>query len=247
MSLKRAVVTFVLIAGLGVLAARNLRAERQQNGQQINGEQSYSGEKAQVERGEFNEHDREGIRDWYRAHANQLEPANSPDRWSLRDVGAYLRVDSVLDEDTRRFAGPVPADLASQLGALPSGWRYVMLGYNVCIVDGGWTIRDVFHFDPFEDRDREAVHDWSQGHPTVLNRVADGGVNVDDSDLERRIQLGRIIDPGLRAEAEGAPDELVTRLSAVPVEWKYVVIVNRVCLVDKDWRVHEILVATTLL
>jgi len=234
MNLGRAIFTITLLGASSVLCARNLAAEYRQNDQQNHADQN-----GQVEHRQFDEHDRQLILEWFRGHADRLEPASSLDRWSHRDVSAYLRVDSVLDEDTRTLAGPMPAKLASQLRALPRGWRYVMLGYNICIVDAGWTIRDVFHFDPFEERDRDAIEHWSRDHPNALSQRAGGGVQVDNANVDRLLQVGTVLAADLRAEARAAPEDLVSRLSAVPVDWRYVVIGDRLCLVDEDWRLHE--------
>jgi hypothetical protein len=133
----------------------------------------------------------------------------------------------------------MPAELANQLPPLPHAWRYAFLGSNVCIVDADWTIRDLFHFDPFEDRDRDAIEQWSHDHPSALSQLAGGGVHVDNASVDAQLQIGTVLNPDLRTQARGAPEDLVSHLSAAPANWKYVVIADRLCLVDDDWRLHQ--------
>ena len=188
----------------------------------------------------FDDRDRDVLRDWYQDHADQLEFRGNGDRGNNEEIDRRLQVDQVFDRGMRRWARPVPDGLASRLGPLPREWRYMMIGYNVCMVDGDWNIRDVFHFDQFNDHDREAIRDWNRDHPDALKQVLGGfGVRMDNEDLDRRLQVGATVDPGLRDRARPAPDDLADRLSAPPRGWHYVTIGDRLCLVDRDWRIHE--------
>jgi hypothetical protein len=47
-----------------------------------------------------------------------------------------------------------------------------------------------------------------------------------------------VVDEGLQSRGP-APEDLVDRLTAPPRDWRYVVIGDRLCLVDRDWRIHE--------
>ncbi len=188
----------------------------------------------------FDDRDRQVLNDWYRDHSDQLEQARNGDRRDDADIERRLQNGNQLDPDMRRWSRPVPQDLASRLGPLPQYWRYVMLGYHLCIVDDNWTIRDVYHFDQFSDRDRDAVTEWNRNHTSAVNQILGGfGVHVDQGDLDRRLQVGATVDNDLQGRARPAREDLTSRLSVPPRGWRYVVIGDRLCLVDRDWRVHE--------
>ena len=189
---------------------------------------------------QFNDHDRDVLRDWYRDHADRLEPDRGGERWNNEDVERHLQVGSVIESDFRRWSRPVPDELVNRLGPLPRYWRYVLLGYNVCMVDDEWHVRDVYHFDQFNDHDRRVIQDWNRDHPNALKQFLGGlGVRIDNGDLDRRLQVGLVVDPDLRERAHDAPEDLASRLSPPPREWRYVIVGDRLCLVDREWRVHE--------
>lgn len=188
----------------------------------------------------FDDRDRDALRDWYRDHSDRMEPQGGGERWNNEDIERHLQVDQALDPGMRRWSRPVPDELAARLGPLPRYWRYVMIGYNVCIVDDNWTVRDIFHFDQFNDHDREVIRDWNRDHPNDLKQFLGGfGVHMDNGDLDRRLAVGIVVDPDLRDKSRPAPEDLANRLSPPPRGWRYVVIGDRLCLVDRDWRVHE--------
>lgn len=187
----------------------------------------------------IDDHDRDVLRDWYRDHSDRFEP-DARDHSNSEELEHHLQVDRVFDDDMRRWARPLPEEVANRLGPLPHDWRYMMIGYNVAIVDRDWTIRDVFHFDQFNDHDREVIRDWNRDHPDALKGILGGfGVHIDNGDLDRRLQVGTVVESDLRNRARPAPEELVNRLSPPPRDWRYVIIGDRLCLVDRDWRVHE--------
>ena len=188
----------------------------------------------------FDDRDRDVLRDWYRDHSDRFEPGAHDQRWNNEDIERHLQVGRVFDDDMRRWARPVPDELVDRLGPLPRDWRYMMIGYNICIVDRDWTIRDVFHFDQFSDHDRQVIQDWNRDHPDALKGILGGfGIRIDNGDLDRRLQVGAVVDSDLQNRARPAPRDLESRLSVPPLDWRYVIIGDRLCLVDRDWRVHE--------
>jgi hypothetical protein len=206
-------------------------------------QQDHSGYNDQDRRGNENRHftdrDRQVLGRWYANHADEFEPRGG-DRWNNSDVERDLQPDRVLDEDMRRWARPLPDEIAGRLDPLPRDWRYMMIGYNVAIVDRDWTIRDVYHLDQFSDQDRRAIQDWNRNHPDAMKQILGGfGVRVDNGDLDRRLEVGNVVDPDLQNRARPAPDELANHLSVPPRGWRYVIIGDRLCLVDRDWRIHE--------
>ena len=188
----------------------------------------------------FTDNDRRMLGDWYRDHSDEMEPRNDQDRWNNPDIERDLQPDRVLDEDARRWARPLPDEIAGRLDPLPPGWRYAMIGYNVAIVDRDWTIRDVFHFDQFNDNDRQVIREWNQQHPDAVRQfLGNFGVRIDNDDLDRRLQVGNVVDSDLQDRARPAPEDLVSRLNPTPRGWRYSIIGDRLVLVDRDWRIHE--------
>jgi hypothetical protein len=188
----------------------------------------------------FTDHDRHVLNDWYRDHADRFEPGRDEERWNNEDLERRLQPGASMDDDLRRWARPVQGELAERLDPLPRDWQFVRIGYNVVIVDRDSRIRDVYHFDEFNDQDRRVIQDWNRDHQSAVNGfLGNFGVRVENGDLDRRLQVGAIVDQDLRDHARPAPEDLVERLSQPPREWHYVVIGDRLCLVDRDWRVHE--------
>jgi hypothetical protein len=188
----------------------------------------------------FTDHDRGVLMGWYRDNAERFEPRGDEQRWNNEEVEQRLRQGSTLDDEMRRWARPLPDELESRLDALPGGWRYMRVGYNVVIVDRDQTVRDIFHFDQFNDRDRDTIRQWNRDHQSAVNQfLGNFGVRTEQGDLDRRLQVGNVVDQDLQSRARPAPDDLVNRLTPPPRGWQYVVIGDRLVLVDRDWRIHE--------
>lgn len=193
----------------------------------------------------FTDHDRDVLRDWYRDHSDQFEGRddrgrNDQDRWRGGDIDNRLQVGQALDDETRRWAHLVPYNLEQRLDPLPSGWNYMIVGDNVVITDRDTTVRDVYHFDRFSDQDRHAIEQWNGDHPNALNQFLGAfGVQVNEGQLDQRLQVGNVVEPDLQDRARPAPDDLANHLSVPPRGWRYVIIGDRLCLVDRDWRIHE--------
>ena len=188
----------------------------------------------------FTDHDRRFLMDWYRDHADRFEPQGDQGRWNNEEMERRLQPGSPMDDETRRWARPVSDELENRLDPLPRDWRYMRVGYNVIIVDRDQTVRDVFHFDQFNDRDRETIRQWNQDHQSAVNQfLGNFGVRVEQGDLDRRLQVGNVVDQDLQSRARPAPEDLANRLSPPPRDWRYMVIGDRLVLVDRDWRIHQ--------
>jgi hypothetical protein len=93
----------------------------------------------------FDDHDRQVARDWYHTH---------PDAFR-HDEGVYwhsewepnIREGFVLTPDMRAGIRPVPHDLYVTLAPPPRHYRYVIIGDHVVLVDNGYRIHDVLHFE----------------------------------------------------------------------------------------------------
>jgi Ni/Co efflux regulator RcnB len=93
----------------------------------------------------FQEKDRQSAKDWYEHHrSNAPEGFRSSDRLSS-DMESHLRVGVVVDNDLRHRVHPVPPDLLATLTPPPPGYRYVVIGGQICLVDDGWRIHDIIN------------------------------------------------------------------------------------------------------
>jgi Ni/Co efflux regulator RcnB len=95
----------------------------------------------------FDDHDRQVSRDWYNQHHNR-PPAGLRDRDRLRpEYESRLREGYVLDRNMRRMVYPVPADYYRRLPPPPRGYRYVFIGGHMVLIDNGYRVHDVIHFE----------------------------------------------------------------------------------------------------
>jgi hypothetical protein len=93
----------------------------------------------------FDDHDRAAAHDWYKDHHDAFH----------HDEGRYwhsawepnIHEGFVLTPEMRRAWRPVPHDLLARLGPCPPGYRYVVIGDHVVLVDSRWRIHDVLHFE----------------------------------------------------------------------------------------------------
>ena len=93
----------------------------------------------------FDDHDREGARDWYRDHHEYFR--HNEGRYWHREWEPNIHEGFVFTPDMRRGIRPVPRELLVRLGPPPRGYRYVIIGDHVVLVDNGWRIHDVLHFE----------------------------------------------------------------------------------------------------
>jgi len=95
----------------------------------------------------FDDHDRDSMREWYRVHHEhpprgfRVEDRLSP------ELERQLTVGFVLTPEFRRRIVTCPEDLCGRLPAPPRGYRYVVIGGHVCLVDRDWRVADVVHFE----------------------------------------------------------------------------------------------------
>jgi hypothetical protein len=100
---------------------------------------------AQDRHDRFDDHDRQVARDWYRGHHGAFR----------HDEGRYwhaawepnIREGFVFTPEMRSAIRPVPRDLYARLAPPPPGYRYVIIGDHVCLIDRGYRIHDVLHFE----------------------------------------------------------------------------------------------------
>jgi hypothetical protein len=67
-------------------------------------------------------------------------------RWN-NDYGNRLQPGYVLDRDMRRMSRPAPSVMIRGLGGVPRGYRYIIIGGNVVLVDSGYRVHDTIRFE----------------------------------------------------------------------------------------------------
>ena len=93
----------------------------------------------------FNEKQRQYATTYYNQNKNQ-EIFKQDSRWN-NDYENRLQPGSVLDEDMRRMSRPAPDEMTRGLGRAPHGYRYVVIGGHVVLVDDGYRVHDAIHFE----------------------------------------------------------------------------------------------------
>jgi hypothetical protein len=181
----------------------------------------------------FGDNDRRAMREWYRAHADA--PEFSARRWNA-GYERGLQVGLVLNPTLRAWARPAPADLYGRLPPLPAGYRYMVVGDHLVVVDRGWRIAEVNHFERFADDDQAALREW---YPANRDAPVFRGRNRWNDRLERQIQVGAILPVQIQRMSRPAPPDLVSRLPRRPRHLRYVIVGDHVVLVDRWWTVRE--------
>jgi Ni/Co efflux regulator RcnB len=117
-----------------------------QGRQDQNNHDQYRNDQRQ-EHSRFDDHDRQVTRDWYNEHRDR-RPRGLRDRDRLApEYESRLREGDVLDRDMRRRIYPIPVDYYRRLPPPPYGYRYVFIGGHVCLIDSGYRVHDVIHFE----------------------------------------------------------------------------------------------------
>ncbi len=95
----------------------------------------------------FTDQDLQILHEWYADHRDRL-PIEFEARlhWNA-DFENRFQIGVALGPDMRRWAHPVPHELADRLHPLPPGFRYMVMGNHICIVDDAWNVRDIYHFE----------------------------------------------------------------------------------------------------
>jgi hypothetical protein len=183
----------------------------------------------------FGDPDRQAMREWYRNHPNAPEFQDQR-RWTDQ-LEQRLQVGIVLAPDLRAWARPAPPDLSGRLARLPRGYRYVIVGEHVVVVDDGWRIQDVNHFDRFQDPDQQAMRGWYPGH---RDAPAFGGRQRWNDRFEQRIRVGAALDPELRRLSRPVPPDLLRQLPPRRRYLRYVIVGDHILLIDNWWTVRDV-------
>ena len=89
----------------------------------------------------------------------------------------------------------------------------------------------------FSDHDRQAVHNYAEGHKY------DQGFNKQDqlsAQDEDRLKPGSVLDDTLRKKSHHVPPDLARELSPAPHGYHYVVTGGHVCLMDYENKICDV-------
>jgi len=93
----------------------------------------------------FDDHDRDAARHWYHDHHDYFH--HDEGRYWHREWEPNIHEGFVLTPDMRRAYRPVPVELYREFPPPPPGYRYVVLGDHIVLIDRGYRIHDVLHFE----------------------------------------------------------------------------------------------------
>jgi len=93
----------------------------------------------------FDDRDREAAREWYQEHRS-YRGLRDEDRLSP-EYEDRLRDGYVMDYQMRRWARPAPYELVERFGPPPPGYRYMIVNNHLVLVDRGYRVHDVMHFE----------------------------------------------------------------------------------------------------
>ena len=94
---------------------------------------------------QFNAKQRQYATTYYNQNRNQ-EVFKPDSRWN-NDYQNRLQPGYVLDNDMRGMSRPAPIEMTRGFGPAPRGYRYVVIGGNVVLIDNGYRVHDRVHFD----------------------------------------------------------------------------------------------------
>ncbi len=94
---------------------------------------------------QFQENQRQYAQTYYSQNQNnEIFRRNS--RWN-DDYENRLQPGYVLDRDMRRMSRPAPYAMIRGFGAAPRGYRYIIIGGHVVLVDNGYRVHDTIRFE----------------------------------------------------------------------------------------------------
>jgi Ni/Co efflux regulator RcnB len=95
----------------------------------------------------FDDHDRQVASDWYKQNRGHA-PVGFRDRDRLApEHETRLQMGIVLDKELRGRMHALPSDLSRRFPAAPRGYRYIVIGGHVVLVDKGYHVQDVIRLD----------------------------------------------------------------------------------------------------
>ncbi len=92
---------------------------------------------------QFSEEQQRDARDYYNRHHEHFRQER---RWN-DGYERRLRPGYVFDDDMRRMCRPASYEMTRGLGRPPRGYRYVLIGPHVVLVDSGYRVHDAIHLE----------------------------------------------------------------------------------------------------
>jgi hypothetical protein len=93
----------------------------------------------------FDNRDRQVASDWYKSHPEGFKNEEGADWHAAWEPN--LHSGFVLTSDMRAAIHRVPAALETQFGPAPDGYRFVVIGDHVLLIDNDFRIHDVLHLE----------------------------------------------------------------------------------------------------
>ena len=131
----------VTACATALLAFVSVAAVAKDHGDKDKGKDNYGQNKKRYR--EFNEEQRRYAHTYYTEHQTVFV---QPNEWN-DDYERRIQPGYVLDPDMRRWARPAPYDMIRGLGPPPPGYRYVVIGGHVVLVDRGYRVHDAIHLE----------------------------------------------------------------------------------------------------
>jgi len=94
---------------------------------------------------QFRENQRQYVRTYYGQNQNH-EVFRHDSRWN-NDYENRLQPGYVLDRDMQRMSRPAPYAMIRGLGRAPRGYRYIVIGGHVVLVDSRYRVHDTIRFE----------------------------------------------------------------------------------------------------
>jgi Ni/Co efflux regulator RcnB len=141
-------VTACVTALLALTCCASVAQEDQSRGNDKNHGQSQRNEnrgQSKKRYRQFNENQRQNAYNYYHQNQNQ-EGFRHDDRWN-NDYENRIRPGYVLDDDMRRMSRPAPYEMTRGMGRPPRGYRYIVVGGHVVLIDNGYRVHDAIHFE----------------------------------------------------------------------------------------------------
>jgi hypothetical protein len=126
-----------------VLLALSCGAAAAQNGK--NHEKGENRGQSKKQYRQFRENQRQYAHTYYEQNRNN-GIFRQDSRWN-DDYENRLQPGYVLDRDMRRMSRPAPSAMIRGFGPAPRGYRYIIIGGHVVLVDSGYRVHDTIRFE----------------------------------------------------------------------------------------------------
>ncbi len=96
----------------------------------------------------YDDHDRDQVRGWYRAHYSQLPPGLAKRDRLPPGLERQLVVRGTLPPGLQKKTQPCPPDLERMLPPPPPNYAHVVIGGNLVLLNrANFQIADIFHLE----------------------------------------------------------------------------------------------------